>query len=104
MSELSDIVNGASGYYRTGEEDNFPWSVKSKTVWYALIVIENGNLQRYGFSSTLHDKTILVTVLEKLEDDQNALLLGVWNGQYSTHLFVLDIGKAKEKLEEALRK
>ncbi|MHB9026986.1 MAG: hypothetical protein ACYC7E_22855 [Armatimonadota bacterium] len=102
MSELSDLVNGARGYYRTGEEDSFPWSAQSKAVWYALIVIENGNLQRYGFSSTVHDKSILVKVLEKLQYEQNAILLGVWNGQYSTHLFVLDIGKAKEKLDEVL--
>lgn len=97
MGKLSAFLSGQPGYFREGGEDEFPWDQTGKSVWYSLMVVEDGQIQRYGFTASKSGKSGLRSALEALEGAE-ALLLGVWTGQYSTHLFVLDIPKAVQKL------
>lgn len=98
MGKFSELLGGHPGYYREGAEQEFPWDRTDKGVWYALLVVEDGRIQRYGFTSAKGSKASLCGVLEKLGGD-DAVLLGVWTGEYSTHLFVLDTAIAMEKLK-----
>ncbi len=81
------------GHYRTGEEANFPWSSTDRSVWYSFLVVEDGKIVRYGFTSAKGSKTDLLECLQATKG-QERTLLGVWTGQYSTHRFVLDPDKA----------
>ena len=89
------------GYFRVGEEDEFPWQSREKSVWYALFVIENGEIKTYGATPAISQKRELITKLKEV-NPKEALLIGVWTGQHSTHLFKLDIPTAIEKLESAV--
>lgn len=97
MGKLSKFIAGQSGYFRENAED-FPWDSTDKSVWYSLLVVEDGQIQRYGFTSSKSNKKGLVNALETLTNEE-ALLLGIWTGQRSTHLFVLNIPTAIEKLK-----
>lgn len=94
FAHLQDQV---PGYFRDGEEANFPWAARGKAVWYALFVVEDGKIQRYGFTSAQGQKALLRETLMAL-DGHHARLYGVWTGEYGTHLFELDVGQAIEKL------
>lgn len=98
MRRLDEFVAGQPGYFREGEEDSFPWDRTDRGVWYCLLVVEEGMIERYGFTSSKSNKAGLCRALSTLSGRRDALLLGVWTGQYRTDLFVLDIPKAIEKL------
>ena len=100
MGTLDKYLDQVKGYFRVGEDESFPWSETNKTVWYALIVQEEDKLVRYGFTSAKVQKANLCAALREIENPSNALLLGVWTGSHSTHLFVLDINTAIKKLED----
>ncbi len=97
MTNLSQFLSDVPGYFRTNEEETFPWTCKTGLVWYSLLVVENGKIERYGFTSAKSQKAQLVNALIAL-DGREALLLGVWTGSHRTDLFVLDISKAIERL------
>jgi hypothetical protein len=99
MGKLSKFIVGQPGYFREGAEDKFPWDCTDRSVWYSLLVVEAGRIERYGFTSSKSNKTALRSTLEELTREDEALLLGVWTGQYSTHLFILNNEKAIEKLK-----
>ena len=99
MGKLDSFVAGKSGYFREGAEDEFPWERTDKGVWYSLLSIENGQIARYGFTSSKSNKASLCNALHQIVGQEESLLLGIWMGQYSTHLFVLDIPKAISKLK-----
>jgi hypothetical protein len=96
---LAEFVGAASGNFREQCESEFPWHVNDRAVWYALLVVEDGKIVRYGFISSKADKQSLCTALERLAATDEALLLGIWNGQYSTHLFVLEPAEALAHLK-----
>ena len=98
MGKLSNLLTDTPGYFREGEEDNFPWSITSRAVWYSLLTVEEGQIQRYGFTSSKSSKATLCSALQQLDQADEPMLLGIWTGEYSTHLFVLDIQKAICKL------
>lgn len=98
MGKLSAFVSGHPGYFREGAEEEFPWEQTDKSVWYSLLVVEEGRIERYGFTASKSSKANLRCALEKAIAEE-ALLLGVWTGQYSTHLFVLNISTAIKKLQ-----
>jgi dipeptidyl aminopeptidase/acylaminoacyl peptidase len=98
VGKLSDFAAGQPGYFRENAEEDFPWNSTDKSVWYSLLVVEDGRIQRYGFTSSKSNKAGLRNALETLTNEE-ALLLGVWTGQYSTHLFVLNIQTAIKKLK-----
>ena len=99
MRKLANHIVGQPGYFREGAEDEFPWGRTDKSVWYAILTVEDGRIERYGFTSSKSNKAGLCSALQQLTEQDEALLLGVWTGQYSTHLFVLDIPKAICKLK-----
>lgn len=97
MGQLSQFLVGTPGYFREGEEQTFPWKSTDKSIWYALLVVEDGHIQRYGFTASKSSKAALLMALER-SAKLDVLLLGVWTGNYSTHLFVLKPSIAIEKL------
>lgn len=97
--KLTQFIIGQPGYFRTECEDDFPWNAEDRSVWYALLVLEGGKITRYGFTSSMPNKQGLVNALESLAETDEALLMGVWNGQWSTHLFVLGRDKAIVQLK-----
>jgi hypothetical protein len=46
MGKLDEFLTGKSGYFRENEEDNFPWTSKEQSVWYALMTVEDGKIHR----------------------------------------------------------
>lgn len=95
--KLSKLIAGQSGYFRT-DCSEFPWHSTDRSVWYALLVVEDGEIVRYGFTSSKSSKQALCDALESLAAEDEALLLGIWTGQWSTHLFVLEPATALEHL------
>lgn len=100
MGKLDGFIGQVDGYFREEEEENFPWEQTSKEVWYALLVLEDNKIERYGFTAAKGQKNNLCQALKKIKGNNEAMLLGVWTGSYSTHLFTLNIEKAIDKLEK----
>lgn len=94
IGKLANLISGEGGYFREGEGSTFPWHANDRSIWYALLVVEKGHIVRYGFSSSRADKHDLCSALEFLTDKDEALFLGVWNGQWRTDLFVLQPAEA----------
>lgn len=99
MGTLSEFLVGVPGYFRDDAEEHFPWAVTGAGVWYALFVVENGKLEKYGFTSSKSGKKALVSALLALSQDDEFLRIGVWNGQYRTDLFMLEAEKALSHLQ-----
>lgn len=95
---LEEFVTQVPGYWREGGEEEFRWSATGGSVWYALLVVEDGRIQRYGFTSAASQKAELAAALRAIPSGTEALLLGVWTGEHKTSLFVLDRAKAVAKL------
>lgn len=102
MGELDEFLSATPGYFRVGGEKDFPWSSTGKIVWYALFTVEGSEIKRYGFTSAKQQKKQLLLALESIRDDKKAILLGIWTGSYSTHLFILDRDKAVTYLSEVV--
>lgn len=81
--------------FRLGEENRFPWSTCDRSVWYALLTSESSGIGYRAIDSAYGSGGLLRALLE-LADRNRALLLGVWNGEWRTDLFVLDIDTAIE--------
>jgi hypothetical protein len=92
------LADGVHGYFRHGAEDEFPWSSTAKSVWYAVVTVENGRIHSYGFTAARSQRAKLRELLQT-RGETEAMLLGVWTGQYGTHLFVLDIDIALKRLQ-----
>ena len=102
MGALTEFLSGTPGYFREGCEEEFPWDNTGKTVWYALLNVEGTEVQRYGFTSAVSQKRELIKALKKVKNKGKAILLGVWTGNFSTHLFILNKEKAIELLGKAV--
>lgn len=92
--KLSKFLTGVPGYFRTDEEAAFPWHAEDSSVWYGLLVVEDGRISRYGFTSAAASKLALCTALEALAPADDALLLGVWTGSRKSDLFILSQSEA----------
>jgi len=103
MGKLDKYLGPVPGYFEVGREKDFPWEFSGGAVWFGLLVVENGKIQRYGFTSAKSSKEMLLEALRALDPDDEVLLLGVWKGQYRTHLFVLNTQKAIKKLQKILQ-
>jgi hypothetical protein len=98
MSKFAEFISDVDGYFRVNSEDQFPWAMSgTHAVWYALLTVEDGKIVKYGFTSGNNQKAKLRELLIRLEGTES-MLLGVWNGQYGTSLFVLDAKIAVAKL------
>jgi hypothetical protein len=85
------------GYYRTGETHLFPFAVSDSSIWYALLVIQDGKIVRLGFTSSKAQKKRLLAALIATQDSA-PLLFGVWTGSHKTALFVLEPAVAMVEL------
>jgi hypothetical protein len=92
--KLSRFLTGVPGYFRIGEEAAFPWHVEDSSVWYGLLVVEDGRISRYGFTSAAASKLALCRALEALALTDDALLLGIWTGSRRSDLFILSPSEA----------
>lgn len=97
-SKLTKFLTEQPGLFRTDCND-FPWHSTDRSVWYALLAVENGEIDRCAFSSSAASKKALCDTLRSLAVEDEMLLLGVWTGRYSTNLFVIDRALALEHLE-----
>lgn len=85
--------------FRNGETDHFPVDRTDRTIWYAIIVFSS-DFTRYGFTSSKSGKKDFVEMIKKLNSEgQKLLLLGIWQGQWKTDLFVLDEKTIVEKIK-----
>jgi hypothetical protein len=76
--------------FREGETDRFPFDRTDKKVWYGIIV-HDILFPRLAFtSSKTGKKEFLDKIKELRKKGQFYLLLGVWQGEWSTDIFVLD--------------
>lgn len=98
MSKLDKFMKDCSGYYSSNQESQFPWDA-TNGIWYSLITCEDGKIVKYGFTAAKGSKRKLCEALKNIDIVDDAVLLGVWNGQWKTHLFVLDIEKSINHLE-----
>lgn len=94
--KLAQFLVGVDGHFRVGEEASFPWHDTDGGIWYALLVVEDGKIRRYGFTSAIDSKEALCDALEALSPGDEALLLGIWTGQYRTDVFVLEPEEARD--------
>lgn len=98
MAKLDKFLGGSTGYFVGNAEDTFPWD-GTRGIWYSLLVCEEGKIEKYGFTSAKYQKENLRLALMEIDPNDDAILMGVWTGQYNTHLFILDIEIAIKKLE-----
>ena len=59
--KLSALIVGQAGYFRT-DCDDFPLHSTDRSVWYALLVVEDGEIVRYGFTSSKSSNKHYVTL------------------------------------------
>ena len=86
---LEDFITSPPGYWQAGQENKFPWA-STKGVWYALLVVVDGRVERYGFTASGEQKAMLRAALLAIPEGFESLLIGVWTGQFRTDLFVLE--------------
>ena len=92
------------GYFRMKEEEQFPWDATDRKVWYAIFVVDGGKISREGYTAAKTNKISLAARLEILLSEKTEhVLIGVWSGNYSTHLFVLNSRIAIKKLIRATK-
>ena len=99
MAKLDGFLSEVNGHFREQEEDSFPWDGTSSSIWYALLVLEDGKIEKYGFTAAKGQKKKLCQALKEIEAKEELMLIGVRTGQYRTDLFILDCEKAINKLE-----
>lgn len=99
MAKLDKFLGGCSGYFRENCETEFPWDCTDRGVWYSLFVVEDGRIETYGFTAAKGSKEKMRLLLKEIDSSDDAMLIGVWNGRWKTHLFILDIPKSIKKLE-----
>lgn len=87
------------GYFQTGRENDFPWDRTDKGVWYCII----SDKRISGFTSSKSNKKVLSALIRFLIGEHEQFrVIGVWNGTYSTSLFLLDPIIASKKLMETV--
>jgi hypothetical protein len=98
--QLSELLTQHENFnFRMGEEDIFPWGHNETGVWYALLVWEGIELNRYGFSSSKTSKGELIETLMLIkQENKKHFLVGVWTGEWTTHLHILNTDIALEEI------
>jgi len=76
--------------FREGETNDFPFARTDRAVWYAIIV-HDIRFPRFDFTASKSGKKAFIEKIESLKaDGQKYLLLGLWQGQWKTDIFILD--------------
>jgi hypothetical protein len=86
--------------FRFGKDtEDFPYGHNIAGVWYSLLIWEDGFPKYYGFSSSKTSKQELIETLKALlEQGTRHTLIGIWTGEWTTFLFVLDSDIAIEEI------
>ena len=73
-----------------------------ESVWFILLTIKAKKISSEEYRTTKDDKSKLFRRINELELKKEYFkIYGVWNGQWNTHLFDMDIKILKERIEEA---
>ena len=76
--------------FRDSETDSFPFERTDKGIWYAIILF-GATFPKYSFTSSKSGKMEFITKIKSLhEEGQKYLLMGMWQGKYSTDIFILN--------------
>jgi hypothetical protein len=89
--------------FRRNQEDEFPWNSSGSEVWFAVLTLEFKIIQYYGFSSSKSGRKNLLELLKEVSDTHFLTLIGIWNGEWRTDLFILNKKIAIKKLEEVTK-
>jgi hypothetical protein len=76
--------------FREGETDHFPVERTDKKIWYVIIQHDILFPRNAYFSSGTGKKEFLSKIRELRTAGKLYLLLGIWQGEWSTDIFVLD--------------
>jgi hypothetical protein len=81
--------------FRRDETKNFPVQRTDRIVWYAILTQADINKDCWfggmGFSSAKSSKKSLLTaILEFQKRELDFLILGIWQGQWKTDIFILN--------------
>jgi hypothetical protein len=89
--------------FRENETEQFPFWITDRVVWYGLLLNDAG-FHRLSFTASKSGKKTLV---EQIVICQNVgspfLVIGVWQGQWKTDIFVLDPDITIAKMQEAIK-
>jgi hypothetical protein len=98
---LSKYLSAVPGYFRENGDNELRWDVRSSSLWFALLTVQDGRIKHYGFTSSKEQRRKLI---EALSDpaSKGAQLIGVWTGNNRTDLFLLSIERALGELPKVL--
>ena len=91
-------INPSGGYWRHDATDEFPFHIHSKGVWCSLFIPTASGIRVHGYTGSDTNRKMLLSDLRSIEDGDGVMLIGVWHGNWNTHLYVLDRQLAIEKL------
>jgi hypothetical protein len=79
--------------FRRGETESFPVDSTQRSVWYGIIEYDPGacRFQETTFTASKSGKKDLVAMIRLLTGaDRKFVIVGVWQGQWKTDVFVLE--------------
>ena len=91
--------NMAQGAIKRGKENSKQIPLE-KPVWFVVFSIEDGKIKERTFSTTKVQKKALFKILVLIGCEK---VYGVWNGQWNTNLFDMDITILKKRLAQDLQ-
>jgi alpha-mannosidase len=82
---------------RYGETDRIPLKYGTKSVWFVLLDLIEGQLREEQYTQT---KKGLNALYERLQKDPEPLrVFAVWHGQWQTDLFACEVKVLLERLD-----
>ena len=89
--------NTGNNYIERDQEARFNWSASDNSTWFFVVT---DFLECLGFTSAKSGKLALKVWIEfNLKNGRKFKVFGVWNGQYSTHIWILDPEKTVTALK-----
>lgn len=89
----------SQGEIKSGK-DNSKQIPLEKPVWFVVLSVEDGKTKEKVFSTTKAQKKALLKYLILSSCEK---VYGVWNGQWNTNLFDMDVTILKKRLSEDLQ-
>lgn len=86
--------------FRTDETLAFPFVRDDRKVWYAIVEYDITGFHETAYASSKSGKTDLLAALILLRSSSRKyLLLGIWQGEWKTDLFILDPTIVRSRLK-----
>jgi hypothetical protein len=91
--------------FRFDETENFPVERTDRKVWYAIIGYDQEcGFSKTSFASSKSGKLSLITMISELSKHKRKFtVVGIWQGDWSTDLFVLDEIKIVKMLRKEIK-